>query len=893
MKNYILLLLLLVLVLNTTAAQDDKFHIYLAFGQSNMEGNARFEPRDTIGNERFKVLQTVDCPDLDRKKGQWYTAKPPLCRCNTGLTPTDYFGRELIENLPEDITVGIINVSVGGCKIELFDKDNFQSYVDTSPDWLKNMVKEYDGNPYARLVEMAKLAQKDGVIKGILLHQGESNTGDSLWPKKVKGVYDNLLKDLDLDAEKVPLLAGELVSEGQGGACASMNAIIATLPEVIPNSYIISSEDCEAIADHLHFSASGYRKLGKRYGEQMLKLLGFPKLEREAPAGFDQKRENIPHGKIDTINYKSKTVGTTRKALVYTPPGYTNKKKYPVLYLLHGIGGDHLEWLKGGHPEIILDNLYADGKAEPMIVVMPNGRAMKDDSATGNIMAPDKVAAFATFEQDLLKDLIPFVEKKYPVIKNRQNRAIAGLSMGGGQSLNFGLGNLDEFSWVGGFSSAPNTKAPELLVPNPEEAKQKLNLLWISCGDQDRLLNFSARTHAYLAKNNVPHIYYVEAGDHNFKVWKNRLYMFSKLLFKPVDQTKFNKYSPLGTPVSTTSGNSKYPQLLPDGSAIFSLKAPDAKRVQLDLVKKYDMDKNIDGVWEVQTDSLSEGFHYYSVIIDGLAVADPASDTFYGMGRMASGIEVPFKGDAYYAEKEVPHGDIRIKKYYSSVLRSWRQFYLYTPPGYDKNTEEQYPVLYIQHGGGEDESGWVMQGKTDLILDNLIAEGKAKPMLVVMADGNMPASAMTENGLELFTNELKNSLIPFIEDNYRAKPGAENRALAGLSMGGIQTLYAGVQNTDMFSYLGVFSSGWFANDNTISDGQYVFMKEHSTEINKNLKEFWIAMGGEEDIAYKNCKAMLSKFDDMNIDYTYSEYPGGHSWPVWRNNLMNFAPLLFK
>jgi len=893
MKNYILLLLLLVLALNTTAAQDDKFHIYLAFGQSNMEGNARFEPRDTIGNERFKVLQTVDCPDLDRKKGQWYTAKPPLCRCNTGLTPTDYFGRELIENLPEDINVGIINVSVGGCKIELFDKDNFQSYVDTSPDWLKNMVKEYDGNPYARLVEMAKLAQKDGVIKGILLHQGESNTGDSLWPKKVKGVYDNLLKDLDLDAEQVPLLAGELVSEGQGGACASMNAIIATLPEVVPNSYIISSEDCEAIADHLHFSAAGYRKLGKRYGEQMLTLLGFPKLEREAPAGFDQKRENIPHGKIDTVSYKSKTVGTTRKALVYTPPGYTNKKKYPVLYLLHGIGGDHLEWLKGGHPEIILDNLYADGKAEPTIVVMPNGRAMKDDSATGNVMAPDKVAAFATFEQDLLKDLIPFVEKKYPVIKNRQNRAIAGLSMGGGQSLNFGLGNLDEFSWVGGFSSAPNTKAPELLVPNPEEAKQKLNLLWISCGDQDRLLNFSERTHDYLAKNNVPHIYYVEAGDHNFKVWKNGLYMFSKLLFKPVDQTKFDKYSPLGTPVSTTSGNSKYPQLLPDGSAIFSLKAPDAKRVQLDLVKKYDMDKNTDGVWEVQTDSLSEGFHYYLVIIDGVAVADPASDTFYGMGRMASGIEVPFKGDEYYTEKEVPHGDIRIKKYYSPVLRSWRQFYLYTPPGYDRNTEEQYPVLYIQHGGGEDESGWAMQGKTNLIFDNLIAEAKAKPMLVVMADGNMPASAMTENGLELFTNELKNSLIPFIEENYRAEPGAENRALAGLSMGGIQTLYAGVQNTDMFSYLGVFSSGWFANDPTISDGQYAFMKEHSTEINKNLKEFWIAMGGEEDIAYKNCKAMLSKFDDMNIDYTYSEYPGGHSWPVWRNNLMNFAPLLFK
>jgi len=892
MKNYILLFGLLILSCSTGWSQDENFHIYLAFGQSNMEGHARFEARDTVVNDRFKVMQAVDCPDLDREKGNWYTAKPPLCRCKTGLTPTDYFGRELLENLSEKVNVGVINVSVGGCKIELFDKDNFESYVETSPDWLKNMVKEYDGNPYARLVEMAKLAQKDGVIKGILLHQGESNTGDSLWPKKVKGVYDNLIKDLKLDPKKVPLIAGELVSEGQGGACASMNPIIRTLPDVIPNSYVVSSEDCEAIADHLHFSAAGYRKLGRRYGEQMLELLGYPKLIKEAPKGFDVLQSEIKHGTIDTIQYPSKTVRTNRKALVYTPPGYTKGKKYPVLYLLHGIGGDHLEWLKGGHPEVILDNLYANGEAEPMIVVMPNGRAMKDDRAVGNIMAPDKVEAFATFEKDLLNDLIPYIEKNYPVKKDREHRAIAGLSMGGGQSLNFGLGNLDTFSYVGGFSSAPNTKAPEVLVPDPKTAREKLNLLWISCGDADRLLRFSERTHEYLVENDVPHVYYIEPGDHNFKVWKNGLYMFAKLIFKSVDESLFTKYSLLGTPASTNMRNAKYPQLMPDGSAIFRLKAPDAKRVQLDLAKKYDMDKNTEGVWEVRTDSLTEGLHYYSLLIDGVAVADPASKTFYGMGRMASGIEVPFKGDDYYTLKEVPHGDIRIKQYYSPVLNSWRQFYMYTPPGYESSNEE-YPVLYIMHGGGEDESGWAMQGKTNLILDNLIAEGKAKPMIVIMPDGNMPASAFTEMGLQMFTNELKDGLIPFVEKSYRIKKGSQNRALAGLSMGGIQTLFTGVQNTDMFDYLGVFSSGWFANDDSISGKQYEFMQENADQINANLKEFWVAMGGQEDIAYNNCKVMLQKFDEMGIEYTYSEYPGGHTWPVWRNNLYTFAPLLFK
>ena len=256
-------------------SQDKKFYIFLCFGQSNMEGNAKIQPQDTVGvDNRFKVLQAVDCPDLHRTKGNWYTAVPPLSRCRTGLTPADYFGRTLVANLPQDVRVGIINVSVGGCKIELFDKDNYQSYVAIAPQWMIGMINQYDGNPYARLVELAKIAQKEGVIKGILLHQGESNPNDSLWTKKVKGVYDNLLKDLHLKAKKVPLLAGETVNADQGGICAGMNKIIATLPEMIKNSYVISSAGCPDAADNLHFTAEGYRMLGKRYAEQMLKLWG-------------------------------------------------------------------------------------------------------------------------------------------------------------------------------------------------------------------------------------------------------------------------------------------------------------------------------------------------------------------------------------------------------------------------------------------------------------------------------------------------------------------------------------------------------------------------------------------------------------------------------------------
>lgn len=256
------------------SAQDPNFYIFLSFGQSNMEGHARFEPQDTIVDARFKVLQAVDCDNLARVKGNWYTAVPPLTRCNTGITPADYFGKTMLANLPKNVKVGVINVSVGGCKIELFDKEGYKAYTAAAPTWMLNALNQYDGNPYGRLVELAKLAQREGVIKGVLLHQGESNTGDTVWPQKVKGVYNNLLADLKLDSQSVPLLAGEVVNADTQGVCASMNAIINTLPTVIPTAHVISSAGCEDGPDNLHFSAAGYRELGKRYATKMLSLMG-------------------------------------------------------------------------------------------------------------------------------------------------------------------------------------------------------------------------------------------------------------------------------------------------------------------------------------------------------------------------------------------------------------------------------------------------------------------------------------------------------------------------------------------------------------------------------------------------------------------------------------------
>lgn len=627
----------------------------------------------------------------------------------------------------------------------------------------------------------------------------------------------------------------------------------------------------------------------------------------QAPDGFDMLQSNIPHGKIDTISYNSKTVGVDRKALIYTPPGYTKKKKYPVLYLLHGIGGDEKEWLNGAKPQVILDNLYAKGKLSPMIVVMPNGRAMKDDRAGGNVFEPEKVQAFATFEKDLLNDLIPFIEKKYPVLTDRENRAIAGLSMGGGQSLNFGLGNLDKFAWVGGFSSAPNTKTPEELFPNPEEAKKKLKLLWISCGDKDGLITFSKRTHDYAFKHNIPHVYYIEPGVHDFKVWRNGLYMFSQMIFKPVDPTTFTSYhTNIGEPASTNVPNAQYPQLLPDNRVVFKVKAPDAQKVQIDLGKKYDMVKDTSGFWNVTTDPIVIGFHYYSLLIDGVAVCDPSSQTFYGMGRMASGIDIPEPGVDYYTVKDVPHGQIRNVNYYSETTRTWRRAFVYTPPGYDQDVNKKYPVLYLQHGGGEDETGWPIQGKADFILDNLIAEGKAKPMIIVMDRGyavnpmrrpveTKPGDFRAMMANNAFPEVLVKDIIPMIDKSFRTLPDRDHRAMAGLSMGGFLSFQTTMTNTDKFAYVGGFSGAGFIMPDTDITKEYDGVWADADAFNKKMKVMYLSTGTEEsERMYKTANDFHLAMEKAGIKHIYYESPGtSHEWQTWRRSLHQFAALLFK
>jgi len=349
----------------------------------------------------------------------------------------------------------------------------------------------------------------------------------------------------------------------------------------------------------------------------------------DPPSSIVEKREGIQHGSLAKIDYESKTVGTTRKLNVYLPPGYSKDQKYPVLYLLHGIGGDETEWQRFATPDMMLDNLIADGKAVPMIVVMPNGRAQKNDRAEGNVMAA--APAFAAFERDLLDDVIPTIESRYSVKSDRNHRAIAGLSMGGGQSLNFGLTNLNQVAWVGGFSSAPNTKAPEELIPDVRKAKEQLKLLWLSCGNKDGLIRFSQRLHRYLKENDVPHVWNVDSHGHDPTHWRNNLYHFVRKVFQEnaSEATKpgagASKPNTEGMPAksdsdvspktqegiqedfkpaSTNQAGKEYPQVISQGRIKFRIAAPDAKSVSTTFRDSTEFVKGEDGVWTVIHDLL-------------------------------------------------------------------------------------------------------------------------------------------------------------------------------------------------------------------------------------------------------------------------------------------------
>ncbi len=643
LKSIVLALLCLCPMLKVSAEVDPNFYIFLCFGQSNMEGAARPEAQDMVSpGPRFLLMSAVDDEKSGRKMGEWCEALPPLCRPGNGLTPADYFGRTMIANLPENVRVGVIHVAIGGIRIEGFMPDSIKNYAENvAPGWMKGMLKAYNDNPYERLVTLARKAQQDGVIKGILMHQGCSNTGEPDWADKVKNVYDNLLGDLNLVPEQVPLLAGEVVQANGKGVCIGMNKQIKALPETIHTAHVVSSDDCTNGPDNLHFDAAGYRELGARYADKMLSLLGyeskrptyiykglevpadakvaettfpgneFPKVDKEGRAYFsisapeakdvkvdicskkyDMKRdskgnwmavtdplpvgfhyyfilvdgvstvdpatdtffdchrqaggieipegpegnyyrpqEGVPQGQVRSLYYYSKSAGSFRHAMVYTPAEYEKgEKKYPVLYLQHGMGEDETGWSKQGHMQHIMDNAIHEGRAVPMIVVMESG----------DIRAPfgrgmSHADYGASFYPVLLNDLIPYIEANFRVKADRENRAMAGLSWGGKQTFDIVLNNLDKFAWMGTFSAAifgvDVKNAYNGIFSRPDEFNEKIHYFSMSCGTEE---NFGTeRMVNTLREAGINVEFKISEGTaHEWLTWRRGLNEFIPNIFK-------------------------------------------------------------------------------------------------------------------------------------------------------------------------------------------------------------------------------------------------------------------------------------------------------------------------------------------------------------------------
>jgi enterochelin esterase-like enzyme/lysophospholipase L1-like esterase len=652
-KNMFLLTaaLLMLPLMKSAAAVDPNFYIFLCFGQSNMEGNARPEAQDLKSpGPRFLLMPAVDFPDKGRKMGEWCEATAPLCRPNTGLTPADWFGRTMVASTPDNIKIGVIHVAIGGIDIKGFLPDSIPTYIKRAPSWMKGMLEAYDNNPYERLVTLAKKAQQDGVIKGILMHQGETNTGDPKWAGMVQQVYDNLCGDLQLKPEEVNLYVGNIVQANGQGVCIGCKKQIDELPQTIHTCQVISSDDCSNGPDRLHFDAAGYRELGCRYAEAVARHLGFepkrphidmpkkievpadavtaetaipgnefPKVDKEhrayfriqapqarkvivdicnkkydmqpdgkggfmavtdpLPVGFHyyfmnidgvnfidpasetffgcnreaggieipegpegdyyRPQQGIAHGQVRSIYYHSPNskFGEWRHALVYTPAEYevakNAKKRYPVLYLQHGMGEGETSWALQGKMQHIMDNAIAKGEAVPMLVVMESGDIKQPFGGGNNRQGMSDYGA--SFYPVLLNDLIPYIDANFRTKADRENRAMAGLSWGGHQTFDVVLNNLDKFAWLGTFSGAifglDVKTAYNGVFANAAEFNKKIHYMYMNWGEEDFIK--SGDIVRQLRELGIKVDSSESAGTaHEFLTWRRGLHEFIPHLFK-------------------------------------------------------------------------------------------------------------------------------------------------------------------------------------------------------------------------------------------------------------------------------------------------------------------------------------------------------------------------
>ena len=626
----------------------------------------------------------------------------------------------------------------------------------------------------------------------------------------------------------------------------------------------------------------------------------------------------VPHGQVHICKYKSCVNGHIKECYVYTPPEYqrNGNKKYPVLYLQHGVGENETGWIWQGKVNFILDNLIAEGKCQEMIVVMCSGYAFLPNE--------DPVFFPGDFDKELIQSVIPFIEEEFRVIRNRTARAVAGLSLGSAQATLTACLHQELFSCLGVFSGVG------LHIFERFEKEQKLQqMIFLSCGNhEEALYEQQVSWQKKLKENGIDCIQKVYEGFHEWKVWRESFYDFAPILFLDVDNTEeehdsceemtFSSeiykeqtlqesmlfFDPVykqvyfatdekGNPAGKYRNIPKGFRMLDDNTVEVNIYAPGAEHVTVDIfdcgnaaLKESD---TLPGYWTGNIGELEGGFHYVTFDINGTRVVNPDAPIGYGCFQAINYLEVPDKNFDYPMLRDIPHGHVQMSYYTSGQTGREKLCYVYTPAGYGK-AGKRYPVLYLQHGGGENEIGWLRQGKIANIADYLISQGRMEEMIIVMNTGYaFRQDGKSHVSMGSFREELVEDCIPHIDKEFLTKADRQYRAMAGLSMGGMQTQRTVFQYPELFAWAGIFSGGFVIQNDEVYSRKILFESE---EFAKTFKMLFVACG-EQDNFYEVTKRNVNEVLERGISVVTFFEKGRHDWNFWRRCVVEFLQKVFR
>lgn len=632
--------------------------------------------------------------------------------------------------------------------------------------------------------------------------------------------------------------------------------------------------------------------------------------------------KDVPHGDVQIYSYVSTQNDHIKKCYVYLPPSYRENidQKYPVMYIQHGVGEDETSWLWNGKLNFIMDNLIAEGKCKGMIVVMCSGYAFRDDE--------EAVFFPGDFGRELTEDVIPYMEHTFRVKKGRMHRAMAGLSLGSAQATQIVSRFQNLFGHLGVFSGVRDEETERILAQFAEYPMQTV-LMTAGKGEKDLDKKQKIYTDQFekLGAAGGQRSY---EGYHEWHVWRESFRDFASLVFQkeepedesePVfpyeerklskeqlDRQTFAEHMLMSDPIHKGLIHAfdekgrpcgRYREEHPGaevtdgktGTARFYLRADGAHDVELNLwgMKSYPMEEGEDGWWTAEVTGIEKGFHYYNYIVNSANTVDCNAPVGYGGFQAVNYLEMPEEDFEEYRIRQVPHGTVHYEYYKSNSTGRTKLCYVYTPAGYEEHLEKRYPVLYLQHGGGENEVGWIWQGKLANIADNLIAKGQMKEMIVVMNTGYaFPENGEYHHSMSAFLQELPESCVPYIDSRYRTIADKDYRALAGLSMGGMQTQRIVFTYPELFGWAGIFSGGLVIRDDEVDYTEVLLNPE---AFRKQFHMLFVACGKQEwsyESTVKNEKEVLAAGVPIEVFEGY----GYHDWTFWRHCLNAFLRKLF-